>query len=191
MSEAKGEENVKVIKDGDTEITIMENQPCPFCNENTLELSEHEREIPYCGNAIIFSMTCHSCKYHKGDIELEKAEAVKYTFDIDSEEDMKVRVVKSAGATVKLPRIMTWESTETAQGFITNVEGILRRAKHAIETARDNSEDKDEKKKAKNLLKKIQKVMWGQDKLKLIIEDPTGNSAIISERAVKSGKPKK
>ena len=28
--------------------------------------------------------------------------------------------------------------------------------------------------------------MWGKDKLKIIIEDPTGNSAIISDKAVKS-----
>jgi C4-type Zn-finger protein len=28
--------------------------------------------------------------------------------------------------------------------------------------------------------------MWGQEKLKLIIEDPSGNSAIISDKAVKS-----
>ena len=40
--------------------------------------------------------------------------------------------------------------------------------------------------KAKNLLKKIQKISWGQEKAKLIIEDPSGNSAIISEKAVKS-----
>jgi C4-type Zn-finger protein len=28
--------------------------------------------------------------------------------------------------------------------------------------------------------------MWGQDTLKIIIEDPSGNSAIISDKAVKS-----
>ena len=28
--------------------------------------------------------------------------------------------------------------------------------------------------------------MWGKEKLKIIVEDPSGNSAIISEKAVKS-----
>ena len=42
------------------------------------------------------------------------------------------------------------------------------------------------KKKAKNMLKKLNKAMWGQEKLKLIIEDPHGNSAIIDEKAKKS-----
>ena len=54
-----------------------------------------------------------------------------------------------------------------------------------IEDARDNEEDPAAKKKAKNHLKKLQKVMWGQEKMKIIIEDPTGNSAIISEKAEK------
>ena len=55
-----------------------------------------------------------------------------------------------------------------------------------IESVRDNEEDQDKKKKAKNLLKKLNKVLWGQEPLKIIIEDPTGNSAIISDKAVKS-----
>jgi len=42
------------------------------------------------------------------------------------------------------------------------------------------------KNKAKNMLKKILRVMWGQEKLKIIVEDPSGNSAIISDKAVKS-----
>jgi C4-type Zn-finger protein len=35
------------------------------------------------------------------------------------------------------------------------------------------------------MLKKINRVLWGSDSIKIIIEDPTGNSAIISEKAVK------
>ena len=33
--------------------------------------------------------------------------------------------------------------------------------------------------------KKLTKVLMGQEKLKIIVEDPTGNSDIISERAEK------
>ena len=36
------------------------------------------------------------------------------------------------------------------------------------------------------MLKKIQKIMWGEENSKITIEDPSGNSAIISEKAVKS-----
>ena len=49
-----------------------------------------------------------------------------------------------------------------------------------------NDSDEEAKKKAKNLLKKLLNVKWGKESLKIIIEDPTGNSAIISDKAVKS-----
>jgi zinc finger protein len=130
-------------------------------------------------------MDCSNCKYHKADVEsAEKKEPAKYTLEINSEEDMKIRVIKSSEGTIKIPHITTITPGPSSNGYITNVEGILNRVKHSIEIARDSEEDKSAKKKAKNLIKKLTKVMWGQEKLKLIIEDPTGNSAIINEKVV-------
>ncbi len=164
----------------------LEKQECPMCKQKSLSLSEEEREIPYFGKVYIFSMTCSNCKYHMADVEsAEKKEPCKLSLEINSEEDMKIRVVKSSTATVKIPRILTIEPGPASQGYVTNIEGLLNRAKHAIEMAKDNAEDKTEQKKAKNLLKKIQKIKWGQESIIISIDDPNGNSAIISERAVK------
>ena len=69
---------------------------------------------------------------------------------------------------------------------MTNIEGILKRVIYQIESARDTAEDDADKKKAKNMLKKLTKIMWGQEKQKIILEDPSGNSAIISDKAEKS-----
>ena len=165
----------------------FEHQPCPLCNEKTLILTERDTEVPYFGKVYLFSMTCNNCKYHKADIEaMEQKEPVKYEFEITSEEDMKVRVVKSAEATVKLPHIATISPGPAAQGYVTNIEGILSRVKYQIEAAKEIEEEEEDKKKAKNLLKKILNITWGKEKQKLIIEDPSGNSAIISDKAVKS-----
>lgn len=159
---------------------------CPLCNQNSLILNERETEVPYFGKVYLFSMTCNNCKYHKADVEaVEQKEPCKFTFEISSEEDMKVRVVKSAEATVKIPHISTIEPGPASQGFVTNIEGILNRVKYQIENIKENAEDDDDKQKAKNLLKKLLKIIWGQEKQKIIIEDPSGNSAIISDRAVK------
>jgi len=167
---------------------LVEGQPCPLCHKKTLTLIEEEIEIPYFGKAFVFSMTCSNCKYHKADLEAsERKEPCKYTFEISSEKDMKLRIVKSSEATVKIPHITTITPGPASQGFVTNIEGILNRVKYQIETARDTAEDNSDKKKAKNLLKKIMKIMWGQEKKqKIIIEDPSGNSAIISDKAEKS-----
>ena len=164
----------------------LTGQPCPMCMQKTLSLMESEREVPYFGKVYLFSMTCSNCKYHKADIEcVEKHEPCKYTFEISSEEDMKVRVVKSSEATVKIPHIATITPGPASNGYVTNIEGIFNRVKKEIEVLRDTAEDDEDRKKAKNLLKKIINITWGKQSQKIIIEDPSGNSAIISDKAVK------
>lgn len=165
----------------------LKDQKCPVCGEAKLSLAQDEVEVPFFGKTFIFSMNCTACKYHKSDVEsIDEKEPVKYSFEISSEEDMKVRVIRSSNGFVKIPHIASIEPGEGANGYVTNVEGILNRIKHQIEVLKEAEEDEEAKKKAKNLLKKITKVMWGQEKAKLIIEDPTGNSAILSEKAEKS-----
>jgi len=166
---------------------VLKNQKCPICGENSLDLAQDEVEVPYFGKCFLFSMNCEKCKYHKADVEsTEEKEPTRYSLEISSEKDLTVRVVRSSNATIKIPHITTIEPGEGANGYITNVEGILNRIKHNIELLRDSEEDLEAKKKAKNLLKKLTRIMWGQEKSKLIIEDPSGNSAIISEKAEKT-----
>lgn len=181
MADEKAEQKAEAA-----EGEVMGGQPCPMCRENTLTLTERETEVPYFGKLAMFSMSCSSCKFHKADVEtLEPQEPCKYTFEISGEEDMNVRVIKSSQATVKIPHISTITPGPVSQGYISNIEGILNRVKHEIEVLRETEEDEEAKQKAKNMLKKLQKIMWGQEKQKIIIEDPSGNSAIISDRAVK------
>lgn len=160
---------------------------CPLCYQKTLTLMERETEVPYFGKVFLFSLTCSNCKYHKSDVEsVEQKEPCKFTFEISSEEDMKVRVVKSSEATVKMPYITEITPGPASQGYVTNIEGLLNRVKYQIETLRDTAEDDEDRKKAKNLLKKLLDITWGKEKQKIIIEDPSGNSAIISDKAEKS-----
>jgi len=165
---------------------ILEGQKCPMCFKDTLVLMESERDVPYFGKLAIFSMDCNGCNYHKADVEsVEKNDPAKYTLTVSSEQDLNVRVVKSSTATVKIPRIMSIEPGPASNGYVTNIEGLLNRVKVMLEKARDDEEDKVKRKKAKNMLKKVQDALWGHDKIDVIIEDPEGNSAIISEKAKK------
>ncbi len=162
----------------------MDNQTCPVCHENRLTLSEDEREIPYFGQVYFFSMSCSGCSFHKSDVEcVERHEPVRYVIVIDNEEDMKIRVVKSSEATIKIPHIVTITPGPASLGYVTNIEGVLKRVVQQIEVMRDSEEEDETRKKAKRMLKKLQKVIWGQESLRIILEDPTGNSAIISEKA--------
>lgn len=166
---------------------VIAGEMCPFCHEKSLTLMDMKKEVPYFGVCYLFSMDCSSCGYHKADIEAEKEqEPCKYTIEIDSEKDMSIRVVKSSNATIKIPHVGNIESGATSNGYVTNIEGILNRMMKQLEVIQQNDEEEeDARKKAKNMIKKLKRVAWGQEKQKLIIEDPTGNSAIISPKAVK------
>ena len=171
----------------DPQIDVIENEKCPICGANTLTLTEMERDVPYFGPLAIFSMDCSSCKYHKADVEaLEEHEPAKFVVEVENDEDLKIRVIKSSFALIKIAHVGSIEPGETSNGYITNVEGILNRMKRQVESIRDTSDDPSDVKKAKNIIKKLQKVLWGQEKIKITLEDPTGNSAIISDKAVKT-----
>jgi len=163
---------------------VSPDTKCPFCHSEGLIVMEDEREIPYFGPVYIFSMTCNNCKFHKADVELvEEKEPTKYSIEVSGEEDMKIRIVKASSATVKIPHITTIEPGEASNGYVTNIEGILSRVKNQLENLKDDEEDEETQKKARNMIKKINRCIWGEEKLRIILEDPAGNSAIISDKA--------
>ena len=163
----------------------INNQPCPFCKAESLTLIEDEKEIPFFGKCFLMSMTCTSCKYHTSDIEaVDNKGPISYTFTIKTKKDFNIRVVKSSQATVKVPQLkMSVTPGPASVGYISNIEGLLARFKGILESQRDTAEEDKEKKAAKNLLKKLWKVELGEEQLKIVIEDPSGNSAIISKDA--------
>lgn len=161
-------------------------QMCPMCRTKNLTLTEAESEVPYFGKLFMFGMHCSGCHYHKADVEAaEQREPARYTFEVQGKEDLNVRVIRSSEGTIKIAHVGNLEPGANAEGFITNIEGLIEKFKKQIEILRDTAEDDEDKKKAKNLLKKLQNVLWGEEKLKITIEDPTGNSAIVSDKAVR------
>ena len=166
----------------------LSGQQCAFCGENKLTLREEEVEIPFFGRVFVLSMECTGCGYRKADVEpAEQKEPCRYTLEVTSDTDLNIKIIKSAEATVKIPRIITIESGPASEGYITNVEGLLEKVKGMIQSAGEAEEDDPAAKtKAKNLIKKLNKVLVGREPLKIIIEDPSGHSAIISDKAQRS-----
>lgn len=165
---------------------VLEKQPCPMCHNDSLTLREMQREIPFFGMCYLFSMDCSKCDYHMADVETDKAgKPAKFTLKVETEADLSIRVIKGSQATVKIPRLVEITPGPVSNGYVTNVEGILNRVKKVIEDQKDD-EDPAVRTKAKNQLKKIQRVLWGREPIELVITDPTGNSAIVSEKAVKA-----
>ncbi|MBI2580955.1 ZPR1 zinc finger domain-containing protein [Candidatus Woesearchaeota archaeon] len=177
-------ETETVSTESKSKLDVVTGEICPVCSQKSLALTEREQEIPYFGKVFLFSMTCNGCKFHKADVECaETRESVRYSVEVSGSDDMGIRIVKSGQATVKVPYVANIEPGEASNGYVTNVEGLLQRIKKQIEVIRDTEEDQDAVQKAKSLIKKINRCVWGEEKLKIIIEDPSGNSAIISDKA--------
>lgn len=164
----------------------IDNETCPVCFKNTLTLIEDEQDIPHFGLVYIMSMNCSSCGYKVSDVESEKTHSPsKYEFTVENTKDLNVRIVKSAEASIKIPSLKISVDPGTAsEGYVSNIEGVLQRFKKVLESERDSAEDSESKKKVKNILKKLWRVECGDEPCKIIIEDPSGNSAIVSEKAV-------
>ncbi len=163
----------------------LENQQCPVCGKHTLTLTEDLTEVQYFGRLYIFYMRCSDCKYTMSDIESkEQKNPCRYIIETESEKDMFIRIVKSSTATVSIPQLkMKMEPGANSIGFVSNIEGLLKRFEDIIEDQKNTADEPEIKTKAKNLLKKIRRVKLGDEKLKIIIEDGSGNSAIISPKA--------
>lgn len=165
----------------------LTGQPCPACGKKTCTLREEELDIPYFGKTFLFSMECQSCNFKQSDLEAEEAkEPAKYTVEISSPDDMSIRIVKSAQATVKWPNLrVSIDPGLAAQGAVTNIEKMLNDIYKIVEAQRENEDDAAARKKAFKLMQKILDIKEGKQTTKLTIEDPTGNSMIVSDKAEK------
>jgi zinc finger protein len=160
--------------------------PCPCCNTEIEYLYQTEN-IPYFSDILIISAVCGSCGYKYVDTQLLKqAEPVRYELPVSSEGDLAIRVVRSMSASLEIPELgVRIDPGPSCQGFVSNVEGVLDRIEQAVRAAvRTGSEEEQEN--ARLLMEKIGSVKDGKFPITLILEDPYGNSVIVSDKAEKT-----
>ncbi len=159
--------------------------PCPSCS-NEIEYRYQTEDIPYFSEILIVSANCPSCGYRYVDTQLLRdAEPSRYEFSVSAAEDLAVRVVRSMSGTVRIPELgVEIEPGPACDGFVTNVEGVLNRIENVVEGALLWAEG-GERENAERLLELIARARAGTLPFTLILDDPRGNSAIVSEKAHK------
>ncbi|WP_297420609.1 ZPR1 zinc finger domain-containing protein [Thermococcus sp.] len=173
-----GSEDVKVVTLGN----------CPICGgKGTLKAIQYVHDIPYFGKVMESTIICEKCGYRNADvIPLEDRPPKLYTVRVENEKDLFTRVVRSKSGTIELDEIgVKVEPGPAAEGFITNVEGVLERVKEALLMARGFKEgegDEEAVKKTDEILGYIEEVRRGRKPLTIKIADPLGNSALIGEK---------
>lgn len=153
---------------------------CPFCGAEATYIWDIE-EIPYFGEVMLTSIQCHSCGFKHADcMMLSTKEPMRYELRVSSVEDLNARVLRSSSGTIRIPELgVDIEPGPLAESFISNVEGILERIENVLRGVLNVSRNR----RAEELINEIGMIREGKKEITVIIEDPFGNSAIISERA--------
>ena len=158
---------------------------CPSCS-NEIEYLYQTEDIPYFSEILIVSANCPLCGYRYVDTQiLRDAEPSRYEFSVSAAEDLAVRVVRSMSGTVRIPELgVEIDPGPACDGFVTNVEGVLDRIENVVQGALLWAES-GERENARRLLELIARARAGTLPFTLILDDPRGNSAIVSEKAQK------
>jgi zinc finger protein len=168
-------------------VKLSTTASCPLCSSEIV-FDWETQEIPYFGEAMIITGNCTCGFKHADTMLLNSKEPSRYTLHVESVDDLDARVIRSSSGTIRVPELgVNIEPGCASESYITNVEGILDRIEGIIEfatrTARE-AEDPDRTKKGEEILETMKLVRQGRFKITLVIEDPMGNSAIASEKAV-------
>ena len=154
---------------------------CPKCGKD-LNLLTAFYDTPYAGRILITTISC-KCGFKHSDVFIgEFKDPVRFTLKVDKN-NLFAKVVRSASGTIRIPELgLAMEPGPASQGFITNVEGVLMRFEDVVEMAkRWNSDDEEKVRICEEILAKLKAVREGEDSVTLIVEDPFGNSTIISD----------
>ena len=158
---------------------------CPACSvEGKAKSIMKELEIPHFGKVLETSIQCPECGFKHSDIiALEQNDPAKYVLEINKN-TLTVRVVRSQSATVSIPELgVKVEPGPKSEGYVTNVEGILNRFEDAVKKALNLFDDETSQINGKNTLNQIQELKKGNGTATLIIQDPFGQSKIVSDSA--------
>ncbi len=167
----------------------MPDVKCPVCGAQSLTEQKTKYIVDYFGPVLLTTIVCANCGFKHSDvISLNVQEPASISASIEDREDLKMPVVRSSSATIQIPEFgVLITPGPVAEGFISNIEGVLERVEQATRMLLRDPEKRDQ---AEKFLRKIKRARDGYAKFTLIIEDPLGNSAIISkdERKVKRRK---
>lgn len=169
-------------------VELRIDSPCPVCGAAPLEITSASLMLPYFGDAVQTTVRCPKCGFRHADVLLlEQREPVRYTLPINSPEDMLIRVIRSSSGTIRIPELgVLVEPGPASEAVVTNVEGVLRRVAEVVEMLTRTAETEEQRRRAEGLLEVLGGLMEGSGGATLILEDPLGNSAIVSEKATRT-----
>lgn len=160
--------------------------PCPSCGTEINYIYDTEN-IPYFSDILLVSAVCKKCGFKIVDtMILNEREPCIWEMKVSTPEDLNSRVVRSTNGEIDLPEFgINIMPGPACEAFVSNIEGVLLRAEDAVRKALVSSEG-DEIRRAEEILEMIAKARRSEMEFTLKITDPSGNSGIVSPKAVKT-----
>ena len=162
---------------------------CPIC-ECMMEFNWETTELPHFGEAMIIGGVCQCGFKHCDTILLSQKEPARYTLVVQGLEDLDARVIRSSSGTIRVSELgVDIEPGLASESYVSNIEGVLDRIEEVVAFATNAARtagDIDKVSRGEQILENIELTRQGKFKLTFMIEDPLGNSAIASEKAIKS-----
>lgn len=160
-----------------------------------MKIKDSETDIPHFGRVMISTLICPRCGYRSSDvIPLADLPPGRYSVKVNHRSCLSTRVIRSSTSTIKIPEFgIRIDPGSANEGYITNIEGVLTRILSIIDQMiRDlyahphEFENTDERIEKAGFLKDTIEAIIGDDEklpveFTMIIEDPSGNSALVSE----------
>ena len=162
------------------------NAPCPQCAvEESLTMLTISSEIPYFGEHTQITVLCDKCGWKHTDFIPSDGEKPGFSsLVIDSEKKNAARVVRSSSCTIRIPELdLEVSPGGSSSGYVTNIEGVIKRFENAIETIIRGSDEDQESEIARQILERLRMVKEGEENVRLELLDPRGRSHIIHDDA--------
>ena len=161
--------------------------PCPQCGgADALTMLAMNDEIPYFGEHTQITVLCGSCGWKHTDFIPSDGEKPGFSsLLVDDSEKTMARVVRSSSCTIRIPELdLEVSPGSSSSGYVTNIEGVIKRFENAIETIIRGDEDGAVSETAFQILESLQMVKDGSGEISLELLDPKGRSQIIHLEAI-------
>lgn len=161
--------------------------PCPVCGHRPMVLRSLDLDLPYFGGALQTTLLCPGCGYHHADLLLTtRREPVRLTLRVERPDQLSARVARSSSGTVRVPEIgAMMEPGPRAEAFVSNVEGVLRKFLDVVQGQEAVAPASADRKRVAAVRARIEGLIEGREPFTFILEDPTGNSAVVHADTVR------